>query len=65
MENASARPDFVGWHMCGIIGTTGEMPGKAESQHPGLMTVKGEFYPEMERAVRDLSSRLYQIAAGG
>lgn len=64
MENALARPEFVGWHMCGIIDTSKEMPGKEEFQHQGLMTVTGEFYPEMEEAVRDLSARLYDIATG-
>jgi hypothetical protein len=64
MEKATARPDFVGWHMCGIIDTSKEMPGKGEHQHQGLMTTHGEFYPEMERAVRHISSRLYDIAMG-
>ncbi|MHC4298508.1 MAG: hypothetical protein ACYS7Y_14500 [Planctomycetota bacterium] len=65
MEKATARPDFVGWHMCGIIDTSKEMPGKEKHQHQGLMTTHGEFYPEMEAAVRDLSDRLYEIAMGG
>ena len=63
-EAAFARPDFVGWHICGIIDTWKTLPGKEEEQHSGLMTPTGEFYPEMERAVRDLSRRLYQIALG-
>ena len=41
------------------------MPGKEKHQHQGLMTTHGEFYPEMEAAVRDLSDRLYEIAMGG
>ena len=65
MEKATARPDFIGWHMCGIIDTSKEMPGKEKHQHQGLMTTHGEFYPEMEAAVRDLSDRLYEIAMGG
>lgn len=63
-ENAFARPEFVGWHMCGIIDTEKTMPGKEKKQHAGLMTVKGEFYHEMERAVRTISERLYMIATG-
>lgn len=62
-EGAFARPDFVGWHMCGIIDTWKTMPGKAQHQHQGLMTTTGEFYPEMEKAVRHVSSRLYDIAS--
>lgn len=64
MENATARPDFVGWHMCGIIDTSKNMPGKERNQHQGLMTTQGEFYPEMEQAVQQISSRLYSIASG-
>ena len=59
-----ARPEFIGWHMCGIIDTWKTMPGKEQAQHQGLMTIKGEFYPEMEEAVKEISSELYQIAAG-
>ncbi len=62
-EGAFARPEFVGWHMCGIIDTWRTMPGKANAQHQGLMTVTGEFYPEMEQAVRRVSSQLYDIAS--
>jgi hypothetical protein len=61
---ATARPDFAGWHMCGIIDTSKQMRGKEKHQHRGLMTTHGEFYPEMEAAVRDVSSRLYDIASG-
>jgi hypothetical protein len=64
MENATARPDFVGWHMCGMIDTSKEMPGKEQHQHQGLMTTHGEFYPEMEQAVQQVSSRLYNTASG-
>lgn len=64
MENAIARPDFIGWHMCGIIDTSKQMRGKEKNQHQGLMTTHGEFYPEMEQAVRDVSSRLYRISSG-
>ncbi|MFC1560969.1 hypothetical protein ACFL4V_00675, partial [Candidatus Latescibacterota bacterium] len=58
-----ARPEFVGWHMCGVIDTWKTMPGKEQYQHQGLMTVTGEFYPEMERAVKEISSKLYTIAS--
>lgn len=58
-----ARPEFIGWHMCGIIDTWKTMPGKEQAQHQGLMTVHGEFYPEMEEAVIEISSDMYQLAA--
>jgi len=48
--------------MCGIIDTWKTMPTKEKAQHQGLMTVNGEFYPEMEKAVKQISSEMYQIA---
>lgn len=64
-EGALARPEFVGWHMCGIIDTWKTMPGKEQKQHQGLMSVTGEFHPEMENTVRQISSRLYDLATAG
>ncbi|MFC1714255.1 hypothetical protein ACFL6S_11330 [Candidatus Poribacteria bacterium] len=63
-ESAFARPDFVGWHICGIIDTWKTLPHKEEHQHSGLMTPMGKFYPKMEQAIQELSRRLYQIALG-
>lgn len=60
-----ARPEFIGWHMCGIIDTWKTMPGKEQNQHQGLMTIKGAFYPEMEKGVKEISTEMYHIAAGG
>ena len=48
--------------MCGMIDTANTMPGKEQNQHQGLMTARGEFYPEMGATVRDISDRLYVIA---
>ncbi len=42
----------------------GTIPGKAGYQHQGLRTVTGECYPEAERAVHHISSRLYDSASG-
>lgn len=63
-ESAFARPDFVGWHICGTVDTHKVMDRKADKQHSGLMTATGEFYPEMERTICDLSARLYDIGIG-
>lgn len=57
-----ARPEFIGWHMCGMIDTWKTMEGKEQAQHQGLMTVTGDFYPEMEKAVKEISLNMYQIA---
>jgi len=63
-ESALARPDFVGWHICGTLDTWNTMQGKDAKQHSGLMTATGEFYPEMAAAVQGLSQRLYELATG-
>ncbi|MBT7299853.1 MAG: hypothetical protein HN849_10085 [Victivallales bacterium] len=64
-DQAFARPDFVGWHICGTIDTWNTMPRKEDKQHSGLMTAKGEFYPELETAIQDFSARMYEIATRG
>ena len=61
-ESALARPDFVGWHICGTVDTWNTMPRKEAKQHYGLMTATGEFYPEVAAAVQGLSARMYEIA---
>jgi hypothetical protein len=43
-ESAFARPDFVGWHLCGIMDTWKTMRGKDAKQHAGLMNPMGEYY---------------------
>ena len=40
------------------------MPGMEKRQKAGLMTPTGEFCPEVEHAVQELSRRLYKIALG-
>jgi hypothetical protein len=64
-ESAFARPDFVGWHICGTVDTWNTMDGKDAKQHSGLMTATGEFYPEMAETIQAVSSRLYEIASRG
>ena len=59
-ENAFSRNNFIGWHICGIIDTWKTMPTKEKFQHQGLMSVIGEFYPEMKSAVQKISSNLYK-----
>ena len=50
--------------MCGIIDTWKTMPGKSDHQHPGLMTPTGEFYAELEEAVRHADARNRSHVAG-
>lgn len=58
-QECFARPEFIGWHMCGIIDTWKTMPGKTTKQYQGLMTITGDFYIEMELAVQKISRNLY------
>jgi hypothetical protein len=62
VKGCFSRPEFIGWHMCGIIDTWKTMPTKEHAQHQGLMTVTGEFYPEMEDAVKEIAAELYRVA---
>jgi hypothetical protein len=63
-EEAFARPDFVGWHICGIIEMWDTMPGQQRSQKIGLKSPTGEWDPEITAAIQDISARLYGIATG-
>ncbi len=63
-EGAFARSDFVGWHICTIMDQWKTMPGFQQRQKGGLKTPTGEFYPETERVISELSDRLYQIGSG-
>lgn len=62
MKQSLSRPDFVGWHMCGIIDTTKIMSGKEEHQHQGLMTTHGDYYRPMEESVQQISAKMYEYA---
>jgi hypothetical protein len=62
VKGCFARPEFIGWHICGIIDSWKTFPPKRRFQHQGLMTVKGAFYPEMEEAVKEISSSMFRIA---
>ncbi len=61
-EGAFPRKEFIGWHMCGIIDTWKTMPTKEEYQQQGIMSVTGEVYQDEARVVKDISSRLYDLA---
>jgi hypothetical protein len=57
-----ARPDVVGWNICGVIEVWKTVPGREKKQHQGIMDPFGKINPGMEAALRDVSSRLYHIA---
>jgi hypothetical protein len=65
MEQAFARPEFIGWHNCGLMDTINLMPQKAERQHSGLVNIYGEPYRLVQNCMKSFSENMYQIATAG
>lgn len=61
-RNAFARPEFVGWHYCGLINATNLIQRKKGRQHSGLLDSYGEPYPELEKTIQACAVELYQLA---
>ena len=61
-RRAFARPDFVGWHYCGLIDASQRVPRKQDRQHSGLLDGFGNPYPEIRHALKAASAELYDIA---
>lgn len=59
---AFSRPDFVGWHYCGLIDAPNLVPRKKLRQHSGLLDGFGNAYPELERVLKECESNMYRIA---
>lgn len=64
-RNAFARPEFVGWHYCGLINATNLIDRKQARQHSGLLDSYGEPYPELEKAIQQCASEMYELANSG
>lgn len=65
-RKAFARPEFVGWHICGLIDTPVKLVKKeSERQHSGLFDGYGNPYPTLRETMITCSSELYQVALGG
>lgn len=62
-QQAFARPDFVGWHYCGLIDASNLVPRKQARQHSGLLDGYGDPYPIVERVINACSDEMYQIAS--
>lgn len=60
---AFARADFVGWHYCGLMDATQQVPRKQARQHSGLMNSNGVPYPELLKTLRSCADELYEIAS--
>ena len=63
-RSAFARPDFVGWHYCGLIDASNRVTGKRERQHSGLLDSHGEPYPELKDTLARCTAEIYGIASG-
>lgn len=63
-RNAFARPDFVGWHYCGLIDAPNMIPDKGDRQHSGLMDGYGNPYPGLKKVLKACSGEMYAIAGG-
>ena len=61
-RNAFARPEFVGWHYCGLIDAPQQIAKRQDRQHPGLINAYGEPYPELKEVVQACAREMYDIA---
>ena len=59
-----ARPEFVGWHYCGLIDSPILVPRKWDRQHSGIIGGFGEPYPEIRKVLRACTSEMCSIARG-
>ncbi|MGY8879278.1 MAG: hypothetical protein ACKVKV_01230, partial [Dehalococcoidia bacterium] len=62
---AFARPEFVGWHYCGLIDTPNLIPHKRLRQHSGFLDGHGTPYPNLEIVLERRIKEIYKIATGG
>ena len=61
-QKAFSRPDFVGWHYCGLIDAHNLIPSKKGRQHSGLMNGFGEPYPLLQKVIRQETDQIYDLA---
>ncbi|MBK8502867.1 MAG: hypothetical protein IPL46_11990 [Saprospiraceae bacterium] len=63
MENAFKRPEFVGWHYCGLIDATNKHARKISRQHSGLIDQYGNPYPLLQQYIKQFTTKMYEIAS--
>ncbi len=64
-RKAFARPEFVGWHYCGLIDAPNLIARKQDRQHSGLMDRYGEPYPYLKETIEACTAEMYEIALQG
>lgn len=62
MRKAFSRPDFVGWHYCGLVDATIKHPRKRKRQHSGLIDQYGSPYPLLQANIKQFTQALYDAA---
>jgi len=65
IREAFARPEFVGWHYCGLIDADRRVGRKQGRQHSGLLDGFGQPYPMLDEVIKSCANELYAIASGG
>lgn len=61
-QRAFARPEFVGWHYCGLIDASQQVTRKQDRQHSGLLDGFGNPYAQVQQVLKEGSHQLYDIA---
>jgi hypothetical protein len=61
-RNAFARPDFVGWSVCGWVDTWRIMPGKQHKQHSGFFDPQGNVHEPYLKRLQEIGRDLYRYA---
>ena len=61
--NIYARPEFIGWHYCGLIDTPNLIPDKQLRQHSGFLDAHGTPYPDLEIVLKKRTKEIYKIAS--
>ena len=62
-RSAFARPEFIGWHYCGLIDGSNRVASKRARQHSGLVDGFGEPYLPIKTALEACTDEMYRIAA--
>ena len=61
-RSAISRPEFVGWHYCGLIDASNLIPRKWDRQHSGLLDGYGEPYPGLKEVIKACTGEMHQLA---
>lgn len=64
-REAFARPEFIGWHYCGLFDIDNHLEHKKYRQHSGVMDTYGTPYPGLREAIKENADKMYQIATRG